>query len=163
MLSWVLTNFPFKRLWTIRDTLWTVAISQPQSIAVEKLFTVTIIKLLNVISRIPIIHLLPIYFCTNSSWHVTAAKCLEGRLSSLALSSVYSPTVENGSWSTPMVPAQLLVPLQQVEELAPKPVGWTMCFLLTTSNLAWTLKIVCTSVIYNCIYTTLYLDPWYRT
>ena len=37
-------------------------------------------------------------------------------LSSLALSSVYSPTVADGSWSTPMVPAQLSVPLQQVEE-----------------------------------------------
>ena len=29
---------------------------------------------------------------------------------------VYTPTVEDGSWSTPMVPAQLSVPLQQVEE-----------------------------------------------
>ena len=73
-------------------------------------------KLLNVISRIPVIHLLPIYFCTNSSWNVRAAICSEGRLSSLALSSVYNPTVEDGSWSTPMVPAQLSVPLQQVEE-----------------------------------------------
>ena len=41
---------------------------------------------------------------------------LEGRLSLLALLSVYSLTVEDGSWSTPMVPAQLSVPLQQVEE-----------------------------------------------
>ena len=65
---------------------------------------------------IHIIHLLPIYFCTNSSWNVRAAICPEGRLSLLALSSVYSPTVEDGSWSTPMVPAQLYVPLQQVEE-----------------------------------------------
>ena len=40
----------------------------------------------------------------------------EGRLSLLALSSVYSLTVEDGSWSTPMVPEQLSVPLQQVEE-----------------------------------------------
>ena len=39
---------------------------------------------------------------------------------------VYSLTVEDGSWSTPMVPAQLSVPLQQVEEWAPKPVRWTM-------------------------------------
>ena len=65
---------------------------------------------------IPMIHLLPIYFCTNSSWNVRAAICLEGRLSLLALSSVYSLTVEDGSWSTPVVPAQLSVPLQQVEE-----------------------------------------------
>ena len=36
--------------------------------------------------------------------------CLEGRLSLLALSSVYSLTVEDGSWSTSMVPAQLSVP-----------------------------------------------------
>ena len=43
-------------------------------------------------------------------------QCLEGRLSLLALLSVYSLTVEDGSWSTPMVPAQLSVPLQQVEE-----------------------------------------------
>ena len=69
-----------------------------------------IIKLPHVISRILIIHLLPIYFCT-SSWYVRAAICLEGRLSLLALSSVYSLTVEDGSWSTPMVPAQLSVPL----------------------------------------------------
>ena len=41
----------------------------------------------------PIIHLLPKYFCTNSSWNVRAALCPEGRLSSLALSNVYSPTV----------------------------------------------------------------------
>ena len=67
-------------------------------------------KLPNVISRILIIHLLPIYFCT-SSCYVRAAICLEGRLSLLALSSVYSLTVEDGSWSTPMVPAQLSVPL----------------------------------------------------
>ena len=60
--------------------------------------------------------LLPMYFCTNSSWNVRAAICLEGRLSLLALSSVYSLTVEDGSWSTPMVPAQLSVPLQQVDE-----------------------------------------------
>ena len=80
-----------------------------------KTFTATIIKLLNAMSRIPIIHLLPIYFCT-SSWNVRAAICLEGRLSLLALLSVYSLTVEDGSWSTPMVPAQLSVPLQQVEE-----------------------------------------------
>ena len=133
-----LTNFPYKLLWTIMDTLWTVVITQPQSIVVGKHFTVTIIKLLNVISQIPIIHLLPIYFCT-SSWNVRAAICLEGHLSLLALSSVYSLTVEDVSWSTPMVPAQLSVPLQQVEEWAPKPVRWTMCFLLMTSSLAWTL------------------------
>ena len=74
-----------------------------------------LIKLLNVISRIPMIHLLPIYFCTNSR-NVRAAICLEGRLSLLALSCVYSLTLEDGSRSTPMVPAQLSVPLQQVEE-----------------------------------------------
>ena len=108
-------KFPYKLLWTIMDTLWTVVITQPQSIVVGKHFTVTIIKLLNVISRIPIIHLLPIYFCTRS-WNVRAAICLEERLSLLALSSVYSLTVEDRSWSTPMVPAQLSVPLQQVEE-----------------------------------------------
>ena len=51
-----------------------------------KHFTVTIIKLLNVISRIPIIHLLPVYFCTNS-WNVRAAICPERPLSLLALSS----------------------------------------------------------------------------
>ena len=121
-----------------------------------KHFSVTIIELLDVISRIPMIHLLPIYFCTNS-WNVRAAICLKGRLSLLALSSVYSLTVEDGSWSTPMVPAQLSVPLQQVEEWAPKPVRWTMCFLLTTSDLAWTLMIVCTSVyIYMYIYIYIY-------
>ena len=49
-------------------------------------------------------------------WNVRAAICLVGRLSLLALSSVYSLTVEAGSWSTPMVPVQLSVPLQQVEE-----------------------------------------------
>ena len=114
ILNWVRTDFPYKLLWTIMDTLWTVVITQPQSIVVGKHFTVTIIKLLNAISRIPIIHLLPIYFCTNS-WNVRAAICLEGHLSLLALSSVYSLTVD-GSWSTPMVPAQLSVPLQQVEE-----------------------------------------------
>ena len=109
-------KFSYKLLWTIMATLWTLVITQPQSIVVEKLFTVTIIKLLSAISRIPMIHLLPVYFCTNSSWNVRAAICPERRLSSLALSSVYSPTVEIGSWSTPMVPAQLSVPLQQVEE-----------------------------------------------
>ena len=57
-----------------------------------------------------------IYLCTNSSWNVRAAVCPERRLSSLALSSVYSSTVDDGSWSTPMVPAQLSVPLHQVEE-----------------------------------------------
>ena len=71
-----------------------------------KHFSVTIIKLLNVISRIPIINLLPIYFCTNS-WNVRAVICPEGRLSSLALSSVYSPTVEDASWSTLMVQAHV--------------------------------------------------------
>ena len=55
-----------------------MVITQPQSIVVGKHFTATIIKLLNVMSRIPIIHLLPIYFCT-SSWNVRAAICLEGR------------------------------------------------------------------------------------
>ena len=55
-------------------------------------------KLLNIISRIPIIHLLPIYFCTNS-WNVRASTCLEGRLSLLALSSVYSPTVVSAQLS----------------------------------------------------------------
>ena len=113
ILNWVLTNFPFKLLWAIIDTLWTVVITQPQSIVVGKHFTAMITKLLNVMSRIPIIHLLPIYFCT-SSWNVRAAICLEGRLSLLVLLSVYSLTVEDGSWSTPMVPAQLSVPLQCV-------------------------------------------------
>ena len=108
-------NFPYKLLWTIMDTLWTVVITQSQSIVVGKHFPVTIIKQLNVISRIPIIYLLPIYSCT-SSWNVRAAICLEGRLSLLALSSVYSLTVEDGIWSTPMVPAQLSVPVQQVAE-----------------------------------------------
>ena len=79
-LNWVLTNFLYKLLWTIMDTLWTVVITQPQSIVVGKHFIVTIIKLLNVISRISIIHLLPIYFCTNSSWNVRAAVCLKGGL-----------------------------------------------------------------------------------
>ena len=83
------------------DTLWTVVNTQPQSTVVGKHFTVTITKLLNVISRIPIIHLLAIYLCTNSSWNVGATVCPEGRLSSLALSSVYRPIVEDGSWSTP--------------------------------------------------------------
>ena len=115
ILNWVLTNFSYKLLWTILDILWTVVITQPHSIVVGKHFTVAVIKLLNVMSRIPIIHLLPTYFCTNS-WNIRAAICLEGRLSLLALSSVYSLTVEDGSWSTPMVPAQLSVPLQQVEE-----------------------------------------------
>ena len=82
-------------LWTIMDTLWTVVITQPQSIVVGKHFTVTIIKLLNIILRIPIIHLLPIYFCTNSSWNVGASICLKGHLSLLALSSFYSLTVED--------------------------------------------------------------------
>ena len=104
----VLTNFPYKLLWTIMDTLLTVVITQPQSIVVGKHFTVTIIKLLNVISRIPIIHLLPLYFCTNS-WNVRAAICLEGRFSLLALSSVYSLAVKDGSWSTPMVPPGTVV------------------------------------------------------
>ena len=103
-------SFPYKLLWTIMDTLWTVVITQHLSIVVGKHFTVTIIKLPNIISRILIIHPLPIYFCT-SSCYVRAAICLEGRLSLLALSSVYSLTVEDGSWSTPMVPAQLSVPL----------------------------------------------------
>ena len=80
---------------------------------------------------------------------------------------VYSLTVEDGSWSTPMVPTLLSVPLQKVEEYAPKPVGWRMCFLLTTSSLAWTLMIVCTSVyiyiyiyiyIYNCAFESLISD-----
>ena len=65
----VLTNFPYKLLWTIMDTLWTVVITQPQLIVVGKHFTVTIMNVLNVISRIPVIHLLPIYVCTNS-WNV---------------------------------------------------------------------------------------------
>ena len=93
--NWVLTNFPCKLLWTIMDTLWTVVIAQPHSIVVGKHFTVKIIKLLNVISQIPIIHLWPIYFCTNSSWNVRVAICLEGRLSLLTLSSVYSLTLYN--------------------------------------------------------------------
>ena len=37
-------------------------------------------------------------------WNVREAICLERPLSLLALSSVYSLTVEDGSWSTPMVP-----------------------------------------------------------
>ena len=73
-----LTIFSYKLLWTIMDTLWTTVITQPQSIVVGKHFTATIVKLLNVISRIPIIHLLPIYFCTNSSWNVRTSVCLEG-------------------------------------------------------------------------------------
>ena len=73
-----------------------MVITQPQSIVVGKHFTVTIIKLLNVISRIPIINLLPIYFCT-SSWNVRAAIRLEGRLLLLAFSSVYSLTWRMGA------------------------------------------------------------------
>ena len=69
------------------------------------------------------------------------------RLSSLALSSVNIPTVGGARWSTPMVPAQLSVPLQQMEEWAPKPVEWTICFL-TASGLACTLMIV----LYECMY-----------
>ena len=52
-----------------------MVIIQPQSIVVGKHFTVMIIKLLNVISRILIIHLLPIYFCTNSCY-ARVAICL---------------------------------------------------------------------------------------
>ena len=48
------------------DTLWTVVITQLQSIAVGKHFIVMIIKLLNLISQILTIHLLPIYCCTGS-------------------------------------------------------------------------------------------------
>ena len=61
-----------------------------------------------------------------------------------------------------MVPGQLSVSLQQVEEKAPKPVRWTMCSPLTTCSLAWTLMIVCTSVfyiyIYNCVFGSLISD-----
>ena len=53
ILSWVLTNFPYKLLWTIMDTLWTVVITQLQSIAVGKHFTVTIIKLSHTWVRYP--------------------------------------------------------------------------------------------------------------
>ena len=70
-----LTNFPYKLLWTIMDILWTVGITQPQSIVLGKHFAVTIIKLLNLISRIPIIRILTIYFCTKSSWNVRATIC----------------------------------------------------------------------------------------
>ena len=108
----IMTSIPVYT-WTqgLHDCLGSIkVITQPLSIVVGKHFTVTIIKLPNVISRILIIHLLSIYFCT-SSCYVRAAICLEGRLSLLALSSVYSLTVEDGSWSTPMVPAQLSVPL----------------------------------------------------
>ena len=77
------------------------------------------------------------------------------RLSSLALSSVNIPTVGGARWSPPMVPAQLSVSLQQMEDWAPKPVEWTICFL-TASGLACTLMIVCTSVcIYNCVFGSL--------
>ena len=47
-LNWVLTNFPYKLLWTIMDSLWTVVITQTQSIVGQKRFTVTIIKLLQI-------------------------------------------------------------------------------------------------------------------
>ena len=87
-------KFPHKLLWTIMDTLWTVVITQHQSIVVGKHFTVTIIKLLNVISRIPIIHILPIYFCTNSSWR--AAIYPKGRLLSLAIVECLQP--DRGGW-----------------------------------------------------------------
>ena len=39
--------------------------------------------------------------------------------------------------------------------------GWTMCFLLMTFSLAWTLTIICTSVyinIYNCVFGSLISD-----
>ena len=103
-LGRVLESFPRRLLCTIMDALWAVVTAQPQPVVVGGHFAVTMIKLLNVLSRIPIIHLLPINFCRNSSWNVGAAVCPEGRLSSLTLSSVYSLTVEDGGWSTPMVP-----------------------------------------------------------
>ena len=68
-------KFPYKLLWTIMDTLWTVVITQPQSIVVGEHFTVMIIKLLNVKLRTPIIHLLPVNFYTNASWNVSMAVC----------------------------------------------------------------------------------------
>ena len=59
---------------------------------------VTMIKLLNVISRIPIIHLLPIYLLQTHKWNVRAAICPEGRLSSLALSIVECLQPDRGGW-----------------------------------------------------------------
>ena len=78
------------------DTLWTTVITQPQSIVVGKHFTATIVKLLNVISRIPIIQLLPVYFCTNSSWNVRASVCLEGRFFVVSIMECLQP--DRGGW-----------------------------------------------------------------
>ena len=36
------------------------------------------------------------------------------------------------------------------------PAGWTVCFLLTTSSLAWTLMMVCTSI-YIHTHTDIYI------
>ena len=61
-------------------------------------------------------HILPIYFCTNSSWIIRAAICPEGRLLSLVLSSLQP---YRGGWEmidSHGAGAQLSVPLQQVEE-----------------------------------------------
>ena len=49
--------------------------------------------------------------------------------------------------------------------MAPKPVGWTMCFLLAMSSLAWTLMIICRSVfvyihIYVCALGSLILEVY---
>ena len=132
ILNWVLTNFPYKLLWTTMDTLWTVVNTQSRSIVVGKHFTVTMIKLLNVLSRIPIIHLLPIYFLQTH----------HGMLGRQYISKGVCRCEHCRAWPW----TQLSVSLQQVEESEPKPVRWTMCFLLTSSSLAWTLMIVCTSV-----------------
>ena len=63
---------------------------------------------------------------------------------------------------------RVVCPFTPGRGIGPEPVRWTMCFLLTTSSLAWTLMIVCASVyiymyiyisyIYNCVFGSLISD-----
>ena len=99
-------------------------------------------------------------FCTNSSWNVRAAICPEGLLSSLALSSVYSPTVEDGSWSTPMVHRHRCLSLYNRYKSRHRKLWDGQCVsswrpLVWLGHLWWFIRVY--------IYIIVYLDPWYRT
>ena len=143
--TWVLTNFPYKLLWTNMDTLWTVVITQPRSIVVGKHFTVTIIRLLNVISRIPIINLLLIYVCTNSSWNIRAAICFLRTFVVVGIVECLQP--DRGGWE--LIDSHgagaVSCPFTTGRGVGTKTCGMDNGFLLATFDLAWTLPIVCTS------------------
>ena len=156
ILGRVLEGFPCRLLWTIMDAMWAVVIAQPQSVVVGRHFTVTIIKLLNVLSRIPIIHQLHIYFCRNSSWNVGWGGSVSRR-AFVVVGIVECLRSGRGGWG--LVDSHgagtVIYPFTTGREVGTETCGMDNVF--PTDGLWFGLDA------YESLYEYIYLDPWYRT